>query len=135
LAAAGAILNYLEETQKTRLDHIDTLTPHRRAQTLEIDRATARTLEITRTMRDGQREGSLLGVLDRTTTPLGARLLGSWLAHPLTDLARITARHDAVAELIDQPALREYLVEQLRGVYDLERLLARVSTQRASPRD
>jgi DNA mismatch repair protein MutS len=135
LRAAGAVLDYLRETQKSSLDHIDRLTPYRAGDLLEIDEATRRSLEITRTIRTGQRDGSLLAVIDQTVTPLGSRLLADWLANPLTNIAAIDARLDAVAELVADSALRETLRDELRGVYDLERLLARVATGRASPRD
>ncbi len=102
--AAGAILEYLTETQKTSLGHIDRLTPYRVGQTLEIDEATRRSLEITKTMREGRREGSLLDVLDRTITAMGSRLLGDWVGNPLTDLKAIDERLDAVAELVDNAA-------------------------------
>ncbi|MFZ5833409.1 MAG: DNA mismatch repair protein MutS, partial [Planctomycetota bacterium] len=94
-----------------------------------------RSLEITRTLRDGRREGSLLGVLDRTTTAMGSRLMADWVANPVTDLEAMNARHDAVEELLADAALCDELREALRRVYDLERLLARVTTGRASPRD
>ncbi len=135
IRAAGAILDYLGETQKTSLDHIERLTPYRSGAMLEIDEATRRSLEITRTLREGRREGSLLGVIDRSITPMGSRLLCDWIANPLTDLEAIAARHDAVEELVGDAALGDSLREQLRHVYDLQRLLARVSTGRASPRD
>jgi DNA mismatch repair protein MutS len=135
LRAAGAVLDYLRETQRTNLDHIDRLTPYRAGELLEIDEATRRSLEITRTIRTGSREGSLLAVLDRTVTPMGSRLLADWVANPLTNPNAIDARLDAVGELALENALREDLREQLRGVYDLERLLGRVATGRASPRD
>lgn len=135
IRAAGAILDYLKETQRTSLDHLDRLIPYRVGGALEIDEATRRSLELTRTIRDDRREGSLLGVLDRTVTAMGARLLADWLASPLTDLAAIQDRLDAVGELIRDEPLRRDLREQLRGVYDLQRLLARVTTGRASPRD
>src|SRR5436190_10443458 len=135
LRAAGAVLDYLRETQKVSLAHIDRLTPYRSGELLEIDEATRRSLEITRTLRSGSREGSLLAVIDKTVTPMGARLLADWVANPLTNVATIDARLDAVAELLGDIAIRELLREQLRGVYDLERLLARVTTGRASPRD
>ena len=80
LRAAGAVLDYLRETQKTSLAHIDRLTPYRSGELLEIDEATRRSLEITRTIRTGSREGSLLAVIDKTVTPMGARLLADWLA-------------------------------------------------------
>ncbi|MCO6042944.1 DNA mismatch repair protein MutS [Aeoliella sp. ICT_H6.2] len=135
MAAAGAILEYLTETQKTDLSHISTLVPLREGQSLEIDAATWRSLEITQTLRDGRREGTLLDVLDRTTTPMGARRLGEWLAHPLVDTAAINARLDAVAELVAETKLTAAIREALKNIYDLQRLIARVTTGRAGPRD
>ena len=135
IRAAGAVLEYLTETQKTSLGHIDRLVAYRAGQTLEIDEATRRSLEITKTLREGRREGSLLDVLDRTTTAMGSRLLGDWVANPLTDLPAINGRLDAVAELAADARLTEDIREQLKRVYDVERLLARVTTGRASPRD
>ena len=135
LAAAGAVLEYLVETQKTSLAHIDRLLPYRVGTRLEIDQATRRSLEISQNMRDGRRQGSLLGELDRTTTAMGARMLGDWFANPLVDVGRIDARLDAVAELVDHPPLIADLRAELKQIYDLERLLARVTTGRATPRD
>ena len=135
LRAAGAILNYLEETQKASLAHINRLTPYSSDERLAIDPATRSSLEIVATIRDGRRDGSLLGTLDRTVTCLGARLLSDWLAAPLTDVAAINARLDAVAELVTNAALTAQLRESLKQIYDIQRLLARVITGRASPRD
>ncbi len=135
IRAAGAVLDYLRETQKTSLDHIDRLLPYRPGRWLEIDGATRRSLELTRTIRGGNREGSLVAVLDRTTTAMGARQLGDWLSNPLTDPSQIDARLDAVEELMAEDALRGQIRDYLRGIYDLQRLLARVTTGRASPRD
>ncbi|MEX2188103.1 MAG: DNA mismatch repair protein MutS [Pirellulales bacterium] len=135
IRAAGAVLDYLAETQKASLAHIDHLAPYRPGNSLEIDEATWRSLEITRTMRDGRRDGSLLAVMDRTATPMGSRRLAEWLAAPLTDVKSIDERLDAVAELVADAALTTALAEQLKKVYDLQRLLARVTTGRASPRD
>jgi DNA mismatch repair protein MutS len=135
IRAAGAILDYLTETQKTSLGHIDRLIPYRPATTLEIDEATRRSLEITRTLRDGKREGTLLAVLDRTVTAMGSRRLCDWTNNPLVDVAAIDARLDAVGELAANEALVADLRESLRQIYDVERLLARVSTNRATPRD
>src|SRR5204863_10097226 len=81
------------------------------------------------------REGSLLGAVDQTVTPMGSRLLADWIANPLTDVEEINSRLDAVGELGDDAALRRELREQLKGIYDLQRLLARVTTNRAGPRD
>jgi DNA mismatch repair protein MutS len=133
--AAGAVMDYLAETQKTSLEHIDRLLPYRSLGTLEIDESSRRSLEISRTIRDGRREGSLLWVLDQTVTAMGSRLLADWVANPLTDVAAIRGRLDAVGELLGDQALCGDLQESLRRVYDVERLLARVATGRTSPRD
>ena len=129
------MLDYLAETQKASLAHVDRLSPYSANERLAIDPATRRSLELTATIRDGGREGSLLGVMDRTVTSLGARLLADWLAAPLTDVAAIDARLDAVAELVADPTLTASLRESLAQIYDMQRLLARVTTGRASPRD
>ncbi|MCO6456182.1 MAG: DNA mismatch repair protein MutS [Pirellulaceae bacterium] len=135
LRAAGAVLDYLKETQRCSLDHLDRLLPYRAGGTLEIDEATRRSLELTRTIRDGRREGSLLAVLDRTATSMGSRQLHDWLANPLCDLLQIRRRQQAVGQMAEHPSVQRELVRQLAGVYDLQRLLARVTTGRASPRD
>ena len=135
LRAAGAVLDYLTETQKASLAHVDSLLPYSSADRLAIDPATRRSLELVATIRDGRREGSLLGVMDRTVTSLGARLLADWLAAPLTDVAAIDERLDAVAELVADASLTANLRESLAQIYDMQRLLARVTTGRASPRD
>ncbi|MBX7166955.1 MAG: DNA mismatch repair protein MutS [Pirellulales bacterium] len=135
IRAAGAVLDYLAETQKAGLGHVDLLVRYQPGTVLEIDEATRRSLELTRSLREGRREGSLLSVLDRTLTPLGARCLAEWLANPLVDAGAINDRLDAVGELVAQPQRAEALREALRKVYDLERLVARVTTGRASPRD
>jgi DNA mismatch repair protein MutS len=133
--AAGALVAYLRETQKSTLGHIVRLTPYRRAETLALDEMTRRSLELTRTLREGKREGSLLAVIDRTCTPMGARLLADWLTSPLTNPVAITERLDAVAELTRDSGLRDDLRAILAEAYDLERLAARVGTGRATPRD
>ncbi len=135
VTAAGALLEYVRETQKSGLGHITRLEPYRRGTSLLIDEATRRSLELTRTLRDGQREGSLLAVIDETVTPMGARLLGEWLSNPLTDPVRINLRLDAIEELTSDAVFCRDLREQLQGAYDLQRLTARVATGRCSPRD
>jgi DNA mismatch repair protein MutS len=135
ISAAGAAMAYLLETQKTSLDHIQQLVPARLQRCLEIDSATRRSLELTQTIRTGSREGSLLEVIDRTVTPMGARRLSQWLASPLVASAQIESRLGAVEELIRDSRLRNAIRESLSDVYDLERLLARVATGRCSPRD
>jgi DNA mismatch repair protein MutS len=133
--AAGALVTYLRETQKSAVGHITKLVPYRRAGVLAIDEMTRRSLELTKTLRDGRREGSLLQVVDRTCTPMGARLLAEWLMSPLTEPEPIAERHEAVAELVADPTLRADLRRALDEANDLERLAARVGTGRATPRD
>src|SRR6516165_5329923 len=133
--AAGGLMAYLRETQKTALGHITRLVPYRRADTLALDEMTRRSLELVRTLREGKRDGSLLSVIDCTQTPMGARLLSEWLTSPLTSAELINERLDAVEELFQQAALRGDLRDLLGQSYDLERLAARVGTGRATPRD
>jgi DNA mismatch repair protein MutS len=133
--AAGALLAYLRETQKTSLGHITRLIPFRRADTLALDEMTRRSLELVRTLREGKREGSLLSVIDCSATPMGARLLSEWLTSPLTSTELITERLDAVEELFNQSALRGDLRSLMGQAYDLERLAGRIGTGRATPRD
>jgi DNA mismatch repair protein MutS len=135
IAAAGALLLYLRETLKADLGHLTKLRPRAGDRFLFLDEVTRRSLELTRTLRDGGRAGSLLAALDRSTTPMGARLLQEWIVAPLADRAAIDARLDAVAELKDEHALRQELRARLGETFDLPRLTARVSTGRASPRD
>jgi DNA mismatch repair protein MutS len=135
ICAAGAILNYLQETQRTELAHIDRLSPYDSRSALQIDEASRSSLEISRTVRSEKRDGSLLDIMDRTETAMGGRLLGEWLENPLTDCRQIEARLDSVEELIQSPARITAFSERLAKIYDMERLLARATTGRASPRD
>jgi DNA mismatch repair protein MutS len=135
LTAAGALLIYVQETLKTSLGHLRRLKPYRQESFLLLDEVTRRSLELTRTLREGNREGSLLEKIDRTVTPMGSRLLADWLIAPLCDRAAIEARLDAVAELAGDHALRQELRDGLGEVHDLQRLTARASTGRATPRD
>lgn len=132
---SGAIIGYLNETQKCSLDHIQVLTPYRQNQFVEIDQASWRSLEISQTIRHQSRHGSLLGVIDRCVTPMGSRLLGIWIRTPLTSQQKIEMRLDAVEEAAQDTRLREGLRQDLKSIYDLQRLMAKVSTGRASPRD
>jgi DNA mismatch repair protein MutS len=135
LVAAGALLHYLHETLKAGLAHIQRLHAYRHDQFLLLDEVTRRSLELIRTLREGHREGSLLAAIDRTKTPMGARLLAEWLVSPLADRDAIDARQGAVTELKDEQTLRQDLQSELQKSLDLQRLTARVSTGRASPRD
>jgi DNA mismatch repair protein MutS len=135
LVAAGALLQYLQETLKAGLVHLHRLQPYRHDRFLQLDEVTRRSLELIRTLREGQRNGSVLAAIDRTTTSMGARLLAEWLVSPLADREAIDARQAAVAELKDELPLRQDLQAELHKAFDLQRLTARVSTGRASPRD
>jgi DNA mismatch repair protein MutS len=135
LVAAGALVNYLQETLKARLTHLTSLRRYHHDRFLLLDEVTRRSLELTRTLREGDRAGSLLSAIDRTTTAMGARLLADWLISPLADRQAIEGRLSAVAELKDEMALRQDLQAELHKAFDLQRLTARVSTGRASPRD
>jgi DNA mismatch repair protein MutS len=133
--AAGALVIYLQETLKASLAHVRRLRPYRADRHLTLDEVTRRSLELTRRLRDGQREGSLLSVLDRTVTAMGARALHDAVLTPLADKPLIEARLEAVGEFLRQTATRNDLRELLAEVPDLERLTTRVSTGRAAPRD
>jgi DNA mismatch repair protein MutS len=135
LSAAGAMLQYVKETLKSNLAHLSRLKPYSESKYLFLDEVTRRGLELVRTQRDGGRQGSLLSVIDRTVTSMGARLLMEWLLSPLRDRHAIEARLEAVAELLDDHSLRGGVRDQLTGAFDLQRLTARCSTGRASPRD
>ena len=135
VAAAGGLLAYVQDSVRCDLRHVDGLALHEPATHLRIDAASARNLEIERSLRDGTRAGSLLSAVDRTSTALGARRLQSWIAAPLLDCEAIAARHDAVGEIVERPQLRAELSERLAGFHDLERLLARAVAGTATPRD
>jgi DNA mismatch repair protein MutS len=135
LVAAGALVQYLQETLKASLGHLGRVSAYRLDRFLFLDEVTRRGLELTSTLREGERQGSLLSVIDRTVTPMGARLLQEWLVTPLAEIAPIEARLDAVGELVDEGPLRQELREHLGDGYDLQRLTTRVSTGRATPRD
>jgi DNA mismatch repair protein MutS len=135
LLAASAALYYLRENRKTALPHIRDLLVSHRSQHLALDPATRRNLEITATMAEGKRSGSLLGCLDRTGTAMGARRLKQWLSYPLIELEPIRQRLDAVEELLESPTLREEMSASLKNVADLERLNGRIGMASASGRD
>ncbi|MEI6241712.1 MAG: DNA mismatch repair protein MutS, partial [Planctomycetia bacterium] len=135
IGAAGAIVTYLEENEPTAVARIESLGAWRPGDRLEIDEVSRRSLELVRGSASGRREGSLAGVLDRTKTPMGGRLLGAWLAEPLVALSGINERLDAVATLVGDASRAARLVATLTGVGDLERLTGRVISGRAGPRD
>ena len=133
--AVETLLHYLHDTVRTDLSQINRLSFLDTRETMQLDTYTLRNIEITRSLRDGGKKNTLFDVLDFTRTPMGTRLLRAWLEHPLLTPHRIDARLDAVAELVENAGLRGTLREQLRSVYDFERLLTRIETQTANARD
>ncbi|MCG3126321.1 MAG: DNA mismatch repair protein MutS [Phycisphaerae bacterium] len=135
LRAAGGLLAYLEETQRTALAHVQP--PRRRSdgKYLELDATTLRSLEVERTLRVGSREGALLGAVDLTSNPMGARLLRRWLCYPLRDVAAIENRQRLIAALRGDDATRARLARRIHEVGDLERRIARVALKRTNPRE
>jgi DNA mismatch repair protein MutS len=134
VAAAGSLIDYVARTQKGQMPHLARPRQMASGAVMEIDAATRRNLELTRTL-SGERKGSLLDIIDRTITPPGARLLQARLAAPLTDLDEITARQDKVFCCANNNSLRSGLRETLKGLPDMERALARITAQRGTPRD
>lgn len=135
ILAASLALQYVQDTQRAVLSHIRSVKSYTLEQYMQIDAHSRDNLELVKTIRDEKKTGSLLGVLDNTVTGMGARLLRSYLEKPLLELEAIEARHDAVEALLDQTALRLDLEEQLREVYDLERLLGRLVAGNGNARD
>ncbi|MBO4375904.1 MAG: DNA mismatch repair protein MutS, partial [Lachnospiraceae bacterium] len=135
LVAAGALLSYIYDTQKTAITNITHIYPYLSNKFMLLDSATRRNLELTETMRDKQKRGSLLGVLDRTKTAMGGRMLRSFIEQPLKDKASMELRLDAIEELIKDSISRDELREYLNPIYDLERLLSKITYKTANPRD
>ncbi len=135
MIAAGAVMQYLYETQKNTLDHMTTLVPYVTGNYMVLDSSTRRNLELLENMREKQKRGSLLWVLDKTRTAMGARLLRTWIEQPLIDREVIQRRQQAIEELNLNYIGREELGEYLNPVYDLERLIGRISYKTANPRD
>lgn len=133
--AAGAVLSYLYETQKSTLDHLTAITPYTTGQYMMLDTSTRRNLELTETLREKQKRGTLLWVLDKTKTAMGARMLRSFVEQPLIDREGILARQNAIEELNMNYISREEMAEYLNTIYDLERLIGRISYKTANPRD
>ena len=135
VSSAGALLTYLFETQKTSLGHISRLVPYSVGNYMILDSSTRRNLELCETLREKQKKGSLLWVLDKTKTAMGSRMLRSFTEQPLINEEDINNRLDAVAQLYDKVIDREELREYLNPVYDLERLLSKISYKSANPKD
>ena len=135
ICAIGALLDYIDETQKIDVSYISSLNVYSDGQYMEIDINTRRNLELIETMRTKEKRGSLLWVLDRTRTAMGARLLRTWIELPLVDQKAILARQSAVRELYDSFILREELSEYLKDVLDLERLTTKIAYKTANGKD
>ncbi|MFM2153285.1 MAG: hypothetical protein RL199_1720, partial [Pseudomonadota bacterium] len=134
-AAAGAVLAYVEETQRSALVHVRQLSTYETRGTLLIDAASRRNLDLLKNAVDGRRQGSLVGTIDRTATSMGGRLLSQWMLYPLTDVEAIGRRQEAVGELFTSAVLREDLTTVLREVGDLERLVGRLVVGQGNARD
>ena len=134
IVAAGVIMHYMQETQKENVIHIKKVVPHSVSEYINLDPSTRRNLEITTSL--GERvEGTLLWVLDKTRTPMGGRLLRRWVNYPLKNITTIQSRLDAIEEIINKKKIRENLSSELSHIGDLERLIARICTNRANPRE
>ncbi len=135
ILAAGALLQYLYDTQKTDLEHFTHIYPYLTSKYMLLDSSTRRNLELTETLREKQKRGSLLWVLDKTKTAMGARLLRSYIEQPLIEKEEMEKRLDAIQELNKDAISRDEIREYLNPVYDLERLLSKVTYKTANPRD
>lgn len=135
IIAAGCVMNYLNETQKNKLSHIQKIYNYDYTDYIILDPATKRNLEITASLTEGGREGTLISILDRTQTSMGGRLLKKWISRPLKRKENILKRLEAVKEFYENKTLRKNLVEDLKSIADLERLLSKVATGKAVPRD
>ncbi len=135
IISSGVILNYLQETQKENLSHLNKVSAYNPSEYMALDYATKRNLEITFSMQDGGREGSLISIMDKTETPMGGRLLKKWISAPLRNLDNIIKRQNSVEELFKNKSLRKSLIVCLKEIGDLERLISKVCTGRANPRE
>lgn len=135
IRAAGGLLSYLQRTQMDELRHIRSLNTYHTRDHMVLDEATRRNLELTATLQGGRKKGSLLGILDRTVTAMGGRLLRQWIHYPLIDKDQIVSRQQALHELLDDSLGRIDLGEALDGVYDLERLNGKISMASANAKD
>ncbi len=135
VCAIGASMDYLKSVQKTELENIRSIDYYGDSSFMRLDVSTLRNLEITETMRNREKKGSLLWVLDKTKTSMGKRMLRSWLEQPLLNIAKITKRHNAVEELVENPSMRDDIIEALTGCQDMERLITRIAYSTANARE
>ncbi|MBZ0199683.1 MAG: DNA mismatch repair protein MutS [Ignavibacteriaceae bacterium] len=135
IISSGVVLNYLQETQKANHSHITKISAYNPSDYMALDFSTKRNLEITFSMQDGSREGSLISIMDKTETAMGGRLLKKWISAPLKKIELIQRRLDSVEELVNGKKQRKNLSELLKEIGDLERLISKVCTSRANPRE
>ncbi|HDQ23113.1 MAG TPA: DNA mismatch repair protein MutS [Candidatus Uhrbacteria bacterium] len=135
IEAGGNLLNYLKDTQKTNLEHINKISLYNLSDYMILDEATIRNLELLYTYQFFEEKGSLISILDQTTTSMGGRLLRNWLLHPLINLEKIQQRLDVVEEFYNNLDLRENLKKELKNIADIERLIGRLGCNRANARD
>jgi len=135
IIAAGVVLNYLQETQKVNLTHLNRISVYNPSEFMLLDSSTKRNLEITSTIQEGGTEGTLISILDKTSTAMGGRLLKKWIYAPLRNIELIKNRHNGVEELLKEKQLRKKIINELNEVGDLERLISRICTGRANPRE
>ena len=135
ICAIGALLDYLKQTQRTGLERMTEIDLYSEAQFMRLDLNTRRNLELLETMRNKEKKGSLLWVLDKTKTAMGKRLIRNWIEQPLLSPARISRRLNAVEELVNDSILRDSIAEQLSGIHDLERLMSRIVYGSANARE
>ena len=135
IIAAGSLMQYLFETQKNSLSHLTRLIPYSTGKYMVLDTSTRRNLELLETLREKQKKGTLLWVLDKTKTAMGGRMLRTYIEQPLIDRSEILKRQDCIAGLNEQIITREEIREYLNPIYDLERLISKISYKSANPRD
>ena len=135
IIASGVILNYLQETQKANLSHLNKVSAYNPSEYMALDYSTKRNLEITSSMQDGGREGSLISILDKSETAMGGRLLKKWISSPLRKLDLILKRQESIEEILNNKNIRNNLITELKEIGDLERLISKVCTGRANPRE
>ncbi|MEW5807128.1 MAG: DNA mismatch repair protein MutS [Acidobacteriota bacterium] len=135
ISAGGALISYLKETQKANLDHIDRILPYDPSDYMLIDSTTRKNLEITKSLKDGSRKGTLISIIDFTLTSMGGRLLKNWILNPLLKKDDIDERLDSIEELLEKGIERAAIREKLRSIQDIERILTKIAIKSANPRD
>lgn len=135
LSAAGSLLSYLQENLCLPIEHIMDLTPYSTSEYMVVDRATQRNLELTESLQDGSRRNTLLAIMDNTHTPMGARLMRHWVKQPLLNVADIQARQDGIQAFLSNSPAHKKLIQLLDGVRDLERIMMKITSGYATPRD